>query len=593
MKTKQEIYNDSVPKTSRQLMKYMVEPYRWKFGFFFLLTFLGLLGWNASTYVASRLIEDLSINQAVTDSAWVLVGVFAVFRIADETFWRIAELYMGTFKLPMIERLRTMLYSATLRKPHTYFVNSSSGRVGHWINQTTFSSDRVVDNTIWGAWGQTLELVLSAIFLLTVHWSVALIFTVWLILLFSYNSYRGRKFSKLIARQSDETSKVAGTVVDVVTNSTSVKMYNTKLSEPKSLERQQNKIIQEWRKSWRYSVITNTFKGQSAALINGATLALTVWLFSNGTIGIGGLVLFLAYFSSASSALWNLAWNFDEYYRQFGTIQNALDGLNGSDERAGELVDEKSLPVKASLTITNLSFAYPEQPNEHVISKLNLTVDSGQKIGVVGHSGAGKSTLIGLLLGFYDPMSGDIAVNDINISTKDPSFIRSVSSLVPQDTNLFNRTIRENIVYARPNSTEEELVAALKKAEAYEFVMKLTDGLDTLVGERGVKLSGGQRQRIAIARAILRDAPLLLLDEATSALDSVSEQAIQKALHKLMKGRTAVVIAHRLSTLKHLDKIVVMDKGTIAEQGTHAELLEIGGIYADLWKRQKDGFLVE
>ena len=593
MKTKQEIYNDSVPKTSRQLMKYMVEPYRWKFGFFFLLTFLGLLGWNASTYVASRLIEDLSINQTVTDSAWVLVGVFAVFRIADETFWRIAELYMGTFKLPMIERLRTMLYSATLRKPHTYFVNSSSGRVGHWINQTTFSSDRVVDNTIWGAWGQTLELVLSAIFLLTVHWSIALIFTVWLILLFSYNSYRGRKFSKLIARQSDETSKVAGTVVDVVTNSTSVKMYNTKLSEPKSLERQQNKIIQEWRKSWRYSVITNTFKGQSAALINGATLALTVWLFSNGTIGIGGLVLFLAYFSSASSALWNLAWNFDEYYRQFGTIQNALDGLNGSDERAGELVDEKSLPVKASLTITNLSFAYPEQPNEHVISKLNLTVDSGQKIGVVGHSGAGKSTLIGLLLGFYDPMSGDIAVNDINISTKDPSFIRSVSSLVPQDTNLFNRTIRENILYARPSANEEELVEALKKAEAYEFVMKLTDGLDTLVGERGVKLSGGQRQRIAIARAILRDAPLLLLDEATSALDSVSEQAIQKALHKLMKGRTAVVIAHRLSTLKHLDKIVVMDKGTIAEQGTHAELLEIGGIYADLWKRQKDGFLVE
>jgi len=593
MKTKQEIYNDSVPKTSRQLMKYMVEPYRWKFGFFFLLTFLGLLGWNASTYVASRLIEDLSINQTVTDSAWVLVGVFAVFRIADETFWRIAELYMGTFKLPMIERLRTMLYSATLRKPHTYFVNSSSGRVGHWINQTTFSSDRVVDNTIWGAWGQTLELVLSAIFLLTVHWSIALIFTVWLILLFSYNSYRGRKFSKLIARQSDETSKVAGTVVDVVTNSTSVKMYNTKLSEPKSLERQQNKIIQEWRKSWRYSVITNTFKGQSAALINGATLALTVWLFSNGTIGIGGLVLFLAYFSSASSALWNLAWNFDEYYRQFGTIQNALDGLNGSDERAGELVDEKSLPVKASLTITNLSFAYPEQPNEHVISKLNLTVDSGQKIGVVGHSGAGKSTLIGLLLGFYDPMSGDIAVNDINISTKDPSFIRSVSSLVPQDTNLFNRTIRENILYARPSANEEELVEALKKAEAYEFVMKLTDGLDTLVGERGVKLSGGQRQRIAIARAILRDAPLLLLDEATSALDSVSEQAIQKALHKLMKGRTAVVIAHRLSTLKHLDKIVVMDKGSIAEQGTHEELLKSGGIYADLWKRQKDGFLVE
>lgn len=200
---------------------------------------------------------------------------------------------------------------------------------------------------------------------------------------------------------------------------------------------------------------------------------------------------------------------------------------------------------------------------------------------------------MGLLLGFYTPTAGQILINDVNIISKDPSFIRAVSSFVPQDTSLFNRTIRENVLYARDDADEKVILEALKKAEALEFVEALPNGLDTRIGERGVKLSGGQRQRVAIARAILKDAPLLLLDEATSALDSVSEQAIQKSLHLLMQGRTSIVIAHRLSTLRHLDVIVVLDKGRIVEQGTHEMLIKSEGIYADLWRRQKDGFIVD
>jgi ABC-type multidrug transport system fused ATPase/permease subunit len=251
------------------------------------------------------------------------------------------------------------------------------------------------------------------------------------------------------------------------------------------------------------------------------------------------------------------------------------------------------MPKTVLLELHNVGFAYPDQPEQAVLSHIMLKVPSGHKVGVVGHSGAGKSTLVGLLLGFYEPTAGDITVNGINIADRDPSFIRSISSYVPQDTNLFNRTIRENVTYAKPGATEAELRTALTRAEAWEFVQRLPHGLDTLIGERGVKLSGGQRQRIAIARAMLKDAPLLLLDEATSALDSVSEQAIQRSLHNLMADRTSIVIAHRLSTLKHLDSIIVIDKGNIAEQGRHEDLIAQGGIYADLWQRQKDGFIVD
>ena len=582
------------PTNVRELLQYMVRPYKIRFLGFLALSFLGVFCWNASTYVASNLITNLSNNGGVTDGVWVFVIIFGFFRFFDEIFWRIAEVLVRSFKPQMIERVRATAFSETLQKPHSYFTNSSSGRIAHWINQLTVSADRVVDNTLWGAWGEFIGLLLSAFFLFTVHWSLAVIFTVWLVLLFWFNIKRGREFSRLVEDQSDETSIASGFVVDVIANNSSIRVFNAQYYERKSLNEQQQKIVKKYRNSWRYNLITNAVKGQSAAIVNIFALCVAVILFSEGAIPIGGLVLFLAYFNSASNALWNLAWNLDEYYRLFGTMQNAIDGLHGKNERTVEKTQAVDETYKVSVELQKLSFSYPEMPYEKVLKDIDLFIEAGQKVGIVGHSGAGKSTLVGLLLGFYTPTKGSIIINGIDVMSRDPSFIRTISAYVPQDTSMFNRTIKENILYARPDASEEEFMLALKKSNALEFVEKLPNGADTLVGERGVKLSGGQRQRIAIARAIIKDAPLLLLDEATSALDSVSEQSIQKALHELMKGRTAIVIAHRLSTLKHLDKIVVVEKGKVAEVGTHDELIEIkNGIYSDLWKRQKDGFLVE
>lgn len=587
-------YVSDIPRSTLELIKWMVKPYRGRGIIFFTLTFLGIVAWTAAPLMVAFIINDFSNTHHISNYIWWLVFLFALFRILDEVLWRTAEFLMKSFKPQMIESVRWNLFSAILKKPYPYFVDSSSGRIGHWINQTVETTNELVDTTIWNVWGRVVGLTISAVFLLTVHWSIALLFVVWLIALFSYNVKRGKRFGQLVAKQSDETSKAAGLVVDSIGNHLSVRVFGARHRESELLVKQQKHIVRRWKDSWKQNFFTNVVKGQSAAFVSIIALILVIVLYSRSIIPLGGIVLFVAYFSDASSSLWELAWALDNYYRNFGTIQNALDGLQAEDERSVSLVKKPVIQVHSvGLELKDLSFVYPEQKKMAVLDGINLHIKPGEKIGIVGHSGAGKSTLVGLLLGFYEPTGGKILLNGESTLNHGPSFIRAFSSFVPQDTSLFNRTVRENILYARPDASDEEISHVLNQSQATEFVNKLPNGLDTIIGEHGVKLSGGQRQRLAIARALLQDTPLLILDEATSALDSVSEQAIQKALYELMRNRTSIVIAHRLSTLKHLDKIVVLENGKIVEEGKHEQLITFGGIYADLWKRQKDGFVVD
>jgi ATP-binding cassette subfamily B protein len=283
-----------------------------------------------------------------------------------------------------------------------------------------------------------------------------------------------------------------------------------------------------------------------------------------------------------------------QIYANIGEIEDGMKTLTPRF-RVEDAPDARELKVrKGGIIFDALSFAYGRQ--EGGISEISLAIKPGEKVGIVGASGAGKTTLVSLLLGLYRPESGDIRIDGHSISEVTQDSLRQSIAMVTQDTAMFNRSARDNIRYGRPDATDEQMIAAAEKAEAHEFIQTLKDhrgrrGYDAHLGERGVKLSGGQRQRIALARAILKDAPILVLDEATSALDSEVEALIQQALSRVMEGKTVLAIAHRLSTLSEMDRIIVMDAGRIAEQGSHSELLAKGGLYAQYWQRQSGGFL--
>ncbi len=561
---------------------------------FFAVVSLGILCWVMAPFVISRLINYLPQAKGFDGKIWWFVIIFALLRLADEWFWRIGDFIMRSMLPQIMTSAREHLFRRVMKHDYGFFVNGSSGQLGHWINEATRIVNDVIESTIWSIWPLALNFLFSFVLLFTVGAPVAFIFLAWIVLLVLFLTRTGRTLSRLHSSTSDAKSKASGTVVDALTNYLAVRTFGAGEREDKAIIAANRKIVKAYRKSWGYAIFTHIVKGNSAALVSGLCLGVAVWLFIEGKTSLGGIMLLVTYITQVSQQIWELSWQMNNYFRNFGELRNILDGLLKTDDRPTFRGNSRvKLPARPSIGFDNLAFAYPERPSKPTLKNLNLVIEHGEKVGIVGHSGAGKTTLIALLLGFYYAGKGTIRFGDCDIRDLTESQWRELVSYVPQDTSLFNRTVRENIAYARPGATDQEIKQVAIKAHAWDFINTLPQGMDTVIGERGVKLSGGQRQRIAIARAILRDAPIMILDEATSALDSASEQAIQSALAEAMKGKTVIVVAHRLSTLRHLDKIAVLEAGHVKEVGSHDQLIENNGIYADLWKRQRDGFIAE
>jgi ATP-binding cassette, subfamily B, multidrug efflux pump len=410
---------------------------------------------------------------------------------------------------------------------------------------------------------------------------------------------RIQKFSTATA---EARSMVMGRIVDSYTNMMTVKLFAHTDREDSYAQAGLGEALQRWHDSNRNLTTMELLIWTLNGLLMVSGTGLAIWLWSHGSVTLGAIAvvtgLTLRLIAMSGWIFWVIAGVFDN----IGTVQEGMETIS-KPHGLVDAANAKPISVpRGDIKFENIRFDYgrakgtPGANPGRVINDLTLAIHSGEKVGLVGRSGAGKSTLVNLLLRFYDLEGGRILIDGQDIAAVQQDTLRASIGMVTQDTSLLHRSVRDNILYGRPGASEEEVVRAATKAQAHQFIPGLEDGrgrrgYDAHVGERGVKLSGGQRQRIAIARVLLKNAPILILDEATSALDSEVEAAIQEQLYNLMEGKTVIAIAHRLSTIAAMDRLVVMDEGAVVEQGNHQELLRKGGIYADLWGRQSGGFL--
>jgi ATP-binding cassette subfamily B multidrug efflux pump len=404
------------------------------------------------------------------------------------------------------------------------------------------------------------------------------------------------RIERLSAAMSDARSMLTGRIVDSYTNIATVKLFAHTEREDDYARDAMSEFLTRYQQQLRL----NTLMEACLWIVNGAVLVFTtgfaIWLWTHDLVTIGAIAvvtgLIIRLMNMSGWFMWTLAGIFDNV----GVVQESMRAI----AQPLRLIDKPGakplVATRGEIRFENVRFHYGKTTG--VIDNLSLTIRPGEKVGLVGRSGAGKSTLVNLLLRFYDLEGGRILIDGQDIRDVTQDSLRAQIGMVTQDTSLLHRSIADNILYGRPDAGEAAMVAAAKKAQAHEFILGLEDqrgrkGYDAHVGERGVKLSGGQRQRIAIARVLLKNAPILLLDEATSALDSEVEAAIQEQFSNLMEGKTVIAIAHRLSTIAAMDRLVIMDKGRIVESGSHGELIARGGLYAELWARQSGGFLAK
>lgn len=498
--------------------------------------------------------------------------------------------------LPM--RLRWNFHRLVLNQSMNFFQDEFAGRVSAKVMQTALAVRDVC-------------MILADIVVFVVIYFVTMIailggfdlwllppFLCWLVLYVVALRWFVPRLAKTARAQADARSMMTGRITDAYTNITTVKLFSHAGREADYAKSAMDEFLQTVNAQMRLisgiEIVNHTLS--MLLILAAAGTAFVLW--GSGAVGIGAVAAATAMALRLNGMAHWIMWEMTMLFEQVGTTQ---DGINTLSQEPLVLDAPDALPLKVTrgeVQFDHIRFDYGSQANKSVINDFCLTIKPGERIGLVGRSGAGKSTLVNLLLRFYDLNNGKILIDGQDISKVTQDSLRAQIGMVTQDTSLLHRSVRENIMYGRPDASEEQMVLAAQQAEADDFIQQLSDikghkGYDVRVGERGVKLSGGQRQRIAIARVILKDAPILLLDEATSALDSEVEQAIQGSLNALMKGKTVIAIAHRLSTIAAMDRLIVLEQGKIVEEGSHASLLSQDGLYAKLWAHQSGGFLPE
>ncbi len=489
--------------------------------------------------------------------------------------------------------MRRKLFKFTHNHAHSFFASNQAGNIAHKIMDVPYSFVLTFADVAFDLLPSMIILLISFIWFWSVSDILGAVCLIWSLIYLTFTIIISLKAVNLNRKSSEAKSVSAGIIVDSIANNMAVRLFSSQNKEEEILGKNIEKEIKYknlYYNIWKWQAI---FQKTMLIIFFMFSMSYSLYGFSAGQFTIGDLAMITSIILLITLRIDYLGELIMIASESVGSIKNGIKLLNQPfDVQDKENAKDITLTT-AQIKFKEVEFHYSENTDIQVLKNFNLTITEGEKIGLVGNSGAGKSTIINLLLRLYDINKGTISINNYDISEITQESLRNNISVIPQDTILFHRTLIENIRYGKPDATDDEVISAAKKAYAHDFIKQLPQGYETLVGERGVKLSGGQRQRIAIARAILKDTPILILDEATSALDSESEALIQASLKDLMQGKTVIAIAHRLSTINQLDRLIVMDKGKIVEDGTHEELLKRKGLYAKLWSMQSGGFLQE
>ena len=515
--------------------------------------------------------------------------LLAGLNVAEILFSRASGAVLIIIGPRLRQRTSKALYAYLQYHAPRYFGEHFAGSLAHRISETAMSVNHTVWSVLCDFWPILVTFLVSIGLLLNVHQSLGLLVAGWVLVYVSFSYFLAMRCQPYAQSYAATRSQVNGKIVDAVTNILNAKLFARLQFEREYLDGFLETEVQAGRRTFWYMDRVRWFQFIAAAGLKIGTVYYALTLWESGIIGVGDFTMSVGLALLIINDARNLTRRFLEFFEYVGNIANGVDTI----VQAHEIVDlPGALPLKISqgrIEFRNVCFGYDiKRP---VFDDLNVVIEPGQRIGLVGFSGSGKSTFVGLMLRNYQPQSGQILIDGIDIQHVLQDSLHEQVSLIPQDPSLFHRSLKENIGYGRSTVDDDAVQAAAQLAHADEFIRLMPEGYASLVGERGVKLSGGQRQRIAIARVLLKDAPILILDEATSSLDSVTEKTIQENLDRVMGLKTVIVIAHRLSTIAHLDRILVFDHGRIVEDGGHDELLAKQGLYYRLWTMQAGGFL--
>ncbi|WP_341788833.1 MULTISPECIES: ABC transporter ATP-binding protein [unclassified Rickettsia] len=567
------------------------KPFKWLILGQFAVAIIWAIDMSLRPYILKLMLDKIPLLNAeniVSELSGLMIFYLSM-SLVIILMWRFLD-YIG-IKLysPMQRYIADILMEKMMQHSQNLFQNHFAGNLANKVKDVMGNIPDLLYAVINQFFGNFIAIIIAIFTVSTINYKFGILLGIWVVIFTISAVCFAKRAKKLSAESSQIRSKLVGYIVDILSNIISVHLFASKKIESKRLSGQLNEYVKASQKRDWWFLYMFAFQGVLFVIYQIIGFILLISGFKQGVVTTGDFALLITLNISIIDILWSLSRDILKFSRAVGETRQGLDiALTPL-----EIIDKpnaKNLIIKKGEIIFNkVKFQYKN--TTPLFQNKSLVIKPGGKVGLVGYSGSGKTTFVNLILRMYDIAEGKIAIDDQDIKEITRESLRNNIGVIPQEASLFHRSLMENIRYGRPDASDAEVIEAAKKAYAHEFIKKLSLGYESLVGERGIKLSGGQRQRIAIARAILKNAPILILDEATSQLDSVTEEYIQKSLWDLMQGKTTIVIAHRLSTLLHMDRIIVFDKGRIVEDGSHNELLDRNGLYKTLWDSQIGGFL--